>query len=44
MNYNLRHFERLRHSEEDLVRFTLYGLSGLCFAFCLLMLIYTFVH
>jgi hypothetical protein len=44
MNHSLRHFERLRHAEEDAVRITLYGLSALCFAFCLLVLIYTFMH
>lgn len=34
----------LRHGEETVVRLTLYGLSALCFAFCVLVLIYTFLR
>lgn len=42
--HNLRHPESLRHHEEELVRITLYGLSILCFAFCLLVFVYTFIR
>lgn len=41
---NLRQSEMLQHSEEELVRFTLWGLSALCLAFCLLVFIYTLAH